>query len=119
MIFHFAITANVDHTFLWSYDAQTKAVMLEIGQRLGSDGKRRKVDIGAFWLFEPTIGYYRSLLHYDWLWLNAATRDPLVVADHDLVYCFEDNLENAATPYGVWRRFPETHTLLIEVQHVP
>jgi hypothetical protein len=68
MAFHFFNTANITHYHIWKYDASTKEMMdhiieLNEGNALYSNSIR----IGADWLFEPGINFYRAQHKLGWL----------------------------------------------------
>ena len=52
-----ASAANLSSTLDWRYDASTKQVVGDLSARLGTG---RPIDLGASWLFEPTINFYRA-----------------------------------------------------------
>jgi hypothetical protein len=110
MLFHFSKTANLTKTYIWAYDAATRQVMLDIGEYFDSAGRPQRVTLANFWAFEPSINYYRARLGYDWL--TPANREDVVLAGHDLVYCFPKQLENQEGSYEVLHRYPSVGTLL-------
>ena len=56
----------------WRYDAATKEMVQRIIRREAS-GAPRRVRIGASWVFEPSLNFYR--LRYRLGWLERVTRD--------------------------------------------
>ena len=56
----------------WRYDAATKEMVRRIIEREAS-GPPRRVRIGASWIFEPSLNFYRQ--RYRLAWLERVTRD--------------------------------------------
>ena len=112
MLFHLYRTANLHHTMTWFYDANTKAAVFEV-ERLFATGKQRKINIGNDWIFEPSLNYYRTTRHYDWM--NPVTRNRLKDEDNDVIYAFAEEIEDRAKTYNVIQRYPETGTVLVKV----
>jgi hypothetical protein len=109
MLVHFSRAANLTHTFLWHYDADTKAAMLDLAARLsGSDGPIR---IGNDWVLEPTINYYRVRHRLDWL--SPATRDGLSSQDNDVVLRLRSDISDAHPDYVVVKYYPTSGTELL------
>jgi hypothetical protein len=109
MLVHFSRAANLTHTFLWHYDADTKAAMRDLATGLsGSDGPIR---IGNDWVLEPTINYYRVSHHLDWL--APATRDGLSSPDNDVVLRLRPGLSDAHPDYVVVKYYPTSGAELL------
>lgn len=53
---HFAACANLAHTFLWRYDAGTRAAMAPIAAAAGTTSWLR---LGVSWQLEPAVNFYR------------------------------------------------------------
>jgi hypothetical protein len=113
MVFHFSKTANLTRTYVWAYDAETRNVMLDIGKHFESAGKSQRISLANFWAFEPSINYYRALLGYDWL--TPANREDIVLAGHDVVYCYPQQLENQKGRYEVLHQYVSVGTVLVKV----
>ena len=60
---NFATAANISYTLDWRYDASTEHMVRELGRLRGT----RTVRLGASWLFEPTINFYRETRRLAWL----------------------------------------------------
>jgi len=117
MLFHLYKTENLHHTMTWFYDANTKSAVLEIERLFGGSNTQQKINIGNDWIFEPSLNYYRTTRHYDWL--NPATRNGLDVADKDVIYADAQELENLQGTYSVIQRYPETGTVLVKLDRNP
>ena len=112
MLIHFARTANLTHTLLWRYDTNTKEVMKEIEARVRQDKVEPPVSIGAFWPFEPTMNFYRSVGNYTWL--ERVTREPPAARLHDYVYGpIGMDLGEARKKYTIVRQYPLSNTELL------
>jgi hypothetical protein len=107
--------ANLDHTLLWAYDADTKEAMHTLdGEVLGAqgvappDGARR---IGVSWRFEPSVNFY--ILHFGMRWLAFAHRGGLASEPFDyFFYEPQDGADLAGTPVVVLRTYPRTGNVL-------
>jgi hypothetical protein len=117
MLFHLYKTENLHHTMTWFYDANTKSAVLEMERLFGGSNTEQKINIGNDWTFEPSLNYYRTTRHYDWL--NPATRNRLDVDDNDVIYAYAEELENRAGTYSVIQRYPETGTVLVKLDRKP
>jgi hypothetical protein len=116
MVVHIALTANVTQTYLWPYDRDTRSAMLDIGRHFKATGQSHEVNLGNFWAFEPAMNYYRKQLQYDWL--TPATRDPVILESHDVVYCYTEELTGQPGNYEILERYPAVGTVLIRVKHL-
>ena len=111
MLVHFLRAANLTHTFLWAYDADTKTAMDDI-EGLGLfRGSRREISIGNNWTLAPSINYYRMTRHYDWL--KPATRDAPTSVNFDILLCFPEDVAEAASRYSVVKRYPRSDLELL------
>jgi len=91
--------------------------VLEIDRLFGGSNTRQKINIGNDWMFEPSLNYYRTTRHYDWL--NPVTRNSLDMDDNDVIYAYTEELENRAGTYTVIERYPETDTVLVKLDRKP
>lgn len=82
MGYHFSRCANSTHTMNWRYDASTKTMLNDLIADKERSGKAT-VHLGATWLFEPGINFYRVTRKLDWL--QEITRDGLKQGD-DYLY---------------------------------
>jgi hypothetical protein len=117
MLFHFSRTANTHYTMTWFYDANTKAAISEVDRLFGGPDSHRRINIGNSWEFEPSLNYYRTTRHYDWL--NPATRDRLQLDDNDVIYANAGDLAGRAGTYTTIAEYPETGTVLLKVDRAP
>jgi hypothetical protein len=102
VIFHFSSTANLTHTYIWTYDADTKTALIEMDRLFAGRGKNLKV--GNYWALEPTMNYYRLTRHYDWM--SVVTRDPVSAPDNYAVYCFPTDVAALPAGFTLVRAFP-------------
>jgi hypothetical protein len=114
MTLHFLRSTDSLQTYIWPYDAETKTVMIDVGKHYGDMVKNRPISIGNFWAFEPSINYYRLLFHYDWL-TRAIREDPVAIGDHDIIYCYPQQLEGMEGRYTILKTYPKTGTVLVHV----
>ena len=113
LTYHFIENINFQRTSEWSYDANTKQVMLEINKtHQEQENLKKRLTVSNSWLFEPTMNYYRIRYSMDFI-------DPLnedgVKNNTDFIYCFKDEKDNL--PLGDSLRiidaFKNTDTYLI------
>jgi hypothetical protein len=58
-MYHFMATANVTHTWDWSHDAGTKAMMEDLGQIVAAErAPGSRVVLGVDWMYSPAAVYY-------------------------------------------------------------
>lgn len=107
--------ANLDHTLLWAYDADTRVAMRELA-RAGPGGQGAAPPdgagrIGVSWRLEPSVNFY--ILRFGMRWLAFAHRGGLASEPFD--YYFHEPQDGAAlagTPVVVLRIFPRTGNVL-------
>jgi len=78
--------ANLTHTRIWHYDANTKDIMeilRDTSQTMGTN-----VTISNHWLFEPTINYYRVLWSLN---MDPANRNGIDL-NSDFIYDFKEDI---------------------------
>jgi len=65
---HTAGSVNLTHTHSWAYDADTRAMMEDL-RGFVADRRLppRKLRLGAEWIYQPTVNYYRARYRLDWL----------------------------------------------------
>jgi hypothetical protein len=107
--------ANLDHTLLWAYDADTQAAMRELARAVSEApggappaGARK---IGVSWRLEPSVNFY--ILRFGMRWLAFAHRGGLASEPFD--YYFHEPQDGAAlagTPVVELRVFPRTGNVL-------
>jgi hypothetical protein len=108
--------ANLTHTLLWAYDADTRAAVRAVAEAesraahgvLPADGARR---IGVSWRLEPSENFY--ILRFGLRWLAFAHRGDLRSEPFDY-YFFEpqDADALAGTRLATLRTFPRTGNVL-------
>jgi hypothetical protein len=70
---HTAASVNTTHTHSWAYDADTKRMMEDLGEFVGSRrSPPRKLRLGSEWIYQPTVNYY--LVKHRLAWLEPMTR---------------------------------------------
>lgn len=112
MVVHFARTANVTHTLIWWYDANTRDAITEVEMLFREKGIDPPVTIGVFWPFERTLNYYRSVRNYTWL--ERVQPDPPQSKPYDFLYCpIGFDLGEARKRYSLVRQYPESNAELL------
>lgn len=112
---HFLATANSTHTLLWRYDASTRAAILELGGLPRAPGT--EVRLGATWLFEPALNYYRRTRRLDWL--LPVTREPVRARDFDALLVYSPWTPPELPGYSVVRCFPTSGACLLASDRFP
>lgn len=65
---HTALALNTSHTLTWAYDADTKRMLRDLSSFVAEHPTpSRPRRLGAEWLHQPTIDYYRERNRLDWL----------------------------------------------------
>jgi len=105
LAWHAAGTLNLTHTLDWRYDADTARALAALGQQR----PHPTVTLGAHWLHEPTLSFYRETLQLTWL--APITRRATLPPDADCLLLLPD----APPPpgYRFLRRFPLSRTTLL------
>lgn len=71
-VLHYAASFQVRFYAQWQYDAATRRFVRRICE-LQAAARKPRVRIGATWLFEPSLNFYRQ--RYRLIWLEHVTRD--------------------------------------------
>lgn len=109
-LINFLITANISHTIFWKYDANTKSVLEILDSKIAD--KNKKYKLGTFWLYEPTLNFYRKTKNHAWL-IPVKRENGLAEADY--YYLATENLgllEGRCTK--LIHYFEDTNTHLLE-----
>jgi hypothetical protein len=64
--YHTFRSLNTSYALYWKFDADTKNMLSDLEIRVKSDNKS-SIKLGAMWLYEPAINYYRVAKKYTWL----------------------------------------------------
>lgn len=85
VVLNFAANANLTHTLEWRYDADNERVLRDLaGLREARDGPAT-VNLGASWLLEPSLNFYRRTWSLSWLAPITRTLDPAVTYEYYLL----------------------------------
>jgi hypothetical protein len=97
----------------WGYDMETKRAINElITWHDKYDRNNNNVKLSNNWLFEPTINFYRTTLHLNWL--LPVDRKELTL-NSDYYYVFKTDLENLKPEkYSILFSSERTNTVLIK-----
>jgi hypothetical protein len=108
MVVHFATTANLNHTFTWNYDSETKMALMEIPNHFDiSNGHVVRID--SHWSYQPSINYYRTRLNFKWL-------QP-VSEGSDVFYGAPQQITERGIPhYTILHRYTATGNLLVRIE---
>jgi hypothetical protein len=66
VVYHTYRALNSSYALYWKFDADTKTMLSDLEIRVQND-KKSSIKLGAMWLYEPTINYYRIARKYTWL----------------------------------------------------
>jgi hypothetical protein len=64
--YHTFHSSNTSYALYWKFDADTKNMLSDLEIRVQNDEKS-PIKLGAMWLYEPAINYYRVARKYTWL----------------------------------------------------
>jgi Dolichyl-phosphate-mannose-protein mannosyltransferase len=64
--YHTFRSLNTSYALYWKFDADTKNMLSDLEIRVKNDNKS-SIKLGAMWLYEPAINYYRVAKKYTWL----------------------------------------------------
>jgi hypothetical protein len=120
MVAHLAAAANLHSAHDWPYDANTKPAMLELDRqaKLLFPGQSR-IHLANYWVFEPSLTYYRALFQFDWL--EVAPRDAIPTQETDVYYGSESDLHklNPAIEYTIIKAYEDSDTVLARISKTP
>ncbi len=74
----------------WKYDAGTKEMLTILEEDIKNN--KAKINLGINWLFEPTINFYRTTQHLDWL--EKVTRKGYETGEYDYYYVLKTDTSN-------------------------
>ena len=102
-------SANLDHAQLWSYDADAKRVITDLGAMHQREGIQ--IHVGGNWTFEPALNFYRVTRRLDWL-------DPIARNDpfercNVLLLSVNEPLPYAPDEFLEIRRYPRFGNFLL------
>jgi hypothetical protein len=108
-VHHGAHSANLSHTSVWSYDADTKHMIQDVvSRRGGASAGQPRIRLGVHWLYWPASEYYRRSDRLSWLDISM-----LPTARHcDLLYLPPD--DQRAGGRIIIKRYPRTGNVLAE-----
>ena len=107
-VYHGARSANLTHTRVWSYDADTKQMVRDIvSLRAGDPSAPARVRLGVHWLYWPASEYYRRTDRLSWLDISM-----LPTARHcDLLYLPPDGQTIGGR--AIIKTYPRTANVLV------
>lgn len=108
---HFARTFDLHRCYTWQYDAHDDEVLRVIdADRRGA----RQLKLGASWMLEPSLNFYRVTEQYDWL--VPIPRSHGIPPGADYVYAFRRDAEKLRERTVVLAWYPDTETVLLRVR---
>lgn len=114
MGYDFLKHANVEYYVDWDFDRSGREMMTDIEVRKDVV-QGRKVELGTFWIYEPSANFYRLARKYDWM--AYVTRDSLYTKKFDFYYLRpEDTVGMNFKPGDILKTYPATRTMLIRRQ---
>jgi len=97
----------------WWEDRHNRDV-LELIDRDAERPRGRSVRLGASWVWEPSLNFYRLTRRYDWL--VPVTREPLTRSDADYLYAYERELDTLLTDRDIrLASYPDIGSALVRV----
>jgi hypothetical protein len=105
-LLHTALSLNTSHTLTWAYDADTRRMLGDLRAFVSErPAPLRPLELGAEWLHQPAIDYYREREGLDWL--APMTRRGFERA-HDFYFYREEPLDPALARIPLQRieRYP-------------
>ncbi|HET8773935.1 MAG TPA: glycosyltransferase family 39 protein [Thermoanaerobaculia bacterium] len=109
---HYTATFDPSTNYLWAYDAHDDEAMDLIAQDRERAFPGRTVRVGASWMLEPSLNFYRVTRNYAWMPL--VPRQPFHNGGFDYVYAFEQDLADVPPgPRVTLASFPDTKTVLL------
>ncbi len=97
-VIHFFKDFGVEHSVEWQYDVSTKDAMRAIRDHLERKPTDLPVRIGANWLFEPTMNFYREIWHL----VSIEQIDRTGISDRDAYRYLHQGEDD-----GTWHRMAE------------
>jgi hypothetical protein len=109
---HTALSLNTSHTLTWAYDADTKQMLSDLDAFVSEEpAPSRPLSLGAEWLHQPSVDFYRDRSGLDWL--APMTRRGF---DHRHDFYFHlqasTNPEIARIPMQPLKRYPQSGHVL-------
>ncbi len=110
-IFNFQLSGPQD----WMYDSCTKSAVKLLSQDyLNSRPPQEKVRLGATWIFEPALNFYRK--KYNLIWLSEITRDDYH-APYDYYYIHDDSAFVRSPSKHILMEYPVCKNVLAKTAH--
>ena len=109
---HTALALNTSHTLTWAYDADTKRMLNDLGDFAAErPAQARPLRLGAEWLHQPAVDFYRERNGLDWL--APMTRRGFE-RRHDFYFYLQDSTdpEIARIPMQRLRQYPQSGHVL-------
>ncbi len=106
---HTSFVLNTNSYYEWQYDMNTKNAMANLV--LIKPEETQHISLGATWLFEPTINFYKKIWNLDWL--EKTSRDGFKL-ENDFYYTVRDEIKDIPSDGAevLWY-FPETKSSFI------
>lgn len=103
--FHAIRSANLTHTLPRRYDSETKQMVNDLAHlRVAAGANKPRIRLGASWVFEPTINFYRVARNP--AWLGTVTRDDLDRDCDFYYYQASDKPLMSGRPIAIIKEYP-------------
>jgi hypothetical protein len=109
---HTALSLNTSHTLTWAYDADTKQMLNDLDTIVAEEpDPTRPLSLGAEWLHQPAVDFYRDRSGLDWL-APMSRRD--FEHRHDFYFYLQASTdpEIALIPMQPLKRYPRSGHVL-------
>jgi hypothetical protein len=117
IVVYFFINYGFDKCYTWGYDKHNKNVVEIIRKDAQVSYPDEIVSIGAKFLFEPSLNFYRFTNSHNWFW--PITRDPTNRYYYNYIYTFADEItEGQLAYYRVLAQFPDIGTVVLGIDPV-
>jgi len=96
----------------WDFDMAGKEMLNDIRDNLPNTGEIKAINLGTFWIFEPSANYYRTTRNLKWL--NEVTRDSLTEKPFDFYYLrATDTSQMNFKRSDILKVYPQIGTMLL------
>jgi len=109
---HTVLALNTSHTLTWSYDADTKRMLYDLGAIAAErPAPSRPLSLGAEWLHQPAVDFYRERDGLAWL---APMNRRGFERRHDFYFYLENSSDPgiALIPMQTLERYPQSRHIL-------
>jgi hypothetical protein len=103
---------NLKYYVDWDYDMAGKEMLNDIHRSISKTDGNKNINLGTFWIFEPSANYYR--ISRNLKWLNEVSRDSFKEKPFDFYYLrASDTLGMNFNSSDIIKIYPQIGTMLI------